>query len=128
MASVLSGAPSTFSALVTSRSLPTTVRYAFDATRAVGTLVPPGRPALIKGAAVHVGISLAMAEVLARTLPDEHSVAWAALAGLAMGAVNVAVIGRRFPAIRALPLGPQLADNIAFGIVFAAAVDRWGAA
>jgi len=36
----------------------------------------------------------------------------------------VAVIGRRFAAIRALPLIPQLADNLAFGVLFALVVDR----
>ena len=45
-------------------------------------------------------------------------------AGLAMGVINVGVIGRRFPAIAALPLLPQLADNVAFGVLFAVVVDR----
>ncbi len=63
-------------------------------------------------------------EGLARALPETHSVGWGAAAGLAIGVVNVGVIGRRFPAIRALPLMPQLADNVAFGVVFAVLVDR----
>ena len=45
-------------------------------------------------------------------------------AGLAMGVVNVGLIGRLFPAIRALPLIPQLADHIAFGTLFALVADR----
>ena len=98
--------------------------YVRDVTRAVGTLVPPGRPGFARGALVHVGISVVCGEVLARTLPERNSVGWGAAAGLAIGVVNVGVIGRRFPAIRALPLVPQLADNLAFGVVFALVVDR----
>jgi hypothetical protein len=37
---------------------------------------------------------------------------------------NVGVIGQRFPAIAALPLVPQLADNVVFGAVFGFVVDR----
>ena len=98
--------------------------YVQEATSAIGTLVPPGRPGLLRGALIHVGISALCGEGLARTLPRRHSVAWAAGAGLVLGVINVGVIGRRFPAIRALPLAPQLADHVAFGVVFAAIVDR----
>ncbi len=97
--------------------------YVRDATRAVGTLVPPGRPGFARGV-VDVGLSVVCGEVLARTLPESNSVSWGAAAGLAIGVVNVGVIGRRFPAIRALPLIPQLADDLAFGVVFALVVDR----
>jgi hypothetical protein len=38
--------------------------------------------------------------------------------------INVGVIGRAFPAIRELPLMPQLADNVMFGMVFALVLDR----
>lgn len=71
-----------------------------------------------------MAISAVCGELLARVLPKERSVGWGAVAGLLIGVVNVGVIGRRFPAIRALPLGPQLADNVAFGVVFALVVDR----
>ena len=100
------------------------VAYVRDATCAIGTLVPPGRPGFIRGAIVHLGISAACGEALARALPEHNSVGWGAAAGFAIGVVNVGVIGRRFPAIRALPLVPQLADNTAFGLVFAFVVDR----
>ena len=95
-----------------------------DATSAAGTLLPPGRRGLIRGAIVHVGISVACGEVLARSLPRRWSIAWGAVAGLAIGVVNVGVIGRRFPAISALPLAPQLADHVVFGTLFAVVVDR----
>jgi hypothetical protein len=35
------------------------------------------------------------------------------------------VVGRRFDAVRELPFGPQPADDIAFGLIFAVAADRW---
>ena len=97
--------------------------YIRDATRAIGTLVPPGRPGFIRGGIVHLGISVVVGDALARALPERNSVGWGAAAGFAIGVVNVGVIGRRFPAIRALPLVPQLADNTAFGIVFALVAD-----
>lgn len=124
MASIFSGAPSTLNALRTERSIRSAVRYVYDATCAVGTLVPPGRPSFIRGAIAHVGISVAFGEAFARALPQRRSVLWGAAAGFAIGVINVGIIGRRFPAIRALPLIPQLADNTAFGIVFAAVADR----
>jgi hypothetical protein len=65
-------------------------------------------------------------EGLARTLPVDHSVEWGAAAGLMIGVVNVGVIGRWFPAIRGLPLVPQLVDNMTFGAVFAAMLDHRG--
>ena len=124
VAAMVSGLPSTLHALRTGGSLRSAVRYVYDATRAVGTLVPPGRPGFIRGAIVHLGISVTFGEALARMLPQRRSVVWGAAAGLAIGVINVGVIGRRFPAIRALPLTPQLADNTAFGALFAAVADR----
>jgi hypothetical protein len=41
-----------------------------------------------------------------------------------MGLVGVGLIGRRFSAIRELPFAPQIADNIAFGVIFALVADR----
>jgi hypothetical protein len=124
LAATLSGAPSTLHALIKQRSLRSAAVYIYDATRAVGTLVPPGRPGFGRGLVVHVAISLLCGEALARTLPRDHRAEWGAAAGLAIGVVNVGVIGRSFPAIRALPLVPQLADNMMFGTVLAVALDR----
>jgi hypothetical protein len=124
VAAALSGAPSTLEAFRRQRDLRSAMTYVWGATRAVGTLVPPGRPDFIRGALLHVGISVLCSEGLARTLPESNSVIWGAGAGLAIGMVNVALIGRRFPAIAALPLVPQLADNVAFGALFAFVVDR----
>jgi hypothetical protein len=124
VASVLSGAPSTAWTVV--RSSPgEALSSGVAATRAIGVLVPPGRPGLFRGALAHGVISLVVGEALGAALPARRSVAWGGLAGLAVGWVNLAVVARRaFPELAALPLGPQLADNAAFGAVFAAVADR----
>jgi hypothetical protein len=124
VAATFSGLPSTLHALRTGGSFRSAVRYVYDATRAVGTLIPPGWPGFMRGAIVHLSISVALGKGFARTLPQRRSVAWGATAGLAIGVINVGVIGRRFPAISALPLIPQLADNVAFGVLFATVADR----
>jgi hypothetical protein len=124
VAAVLGGAPSTLDAFRRHRELRAVASYVWDTTSAIGTLVPPGRPGFIRGAVVHVGVSVVCAEALARTLPRTCSVGWGAAAGFGIGVLNVGVIGRGFPAIRALPLVPQLLDNAAFGAVFALVVDR----
>ncbi|HWF50907.1 MAG TPA: hypothetical protein VG294_09735 [Solirubrobacteraceae bacterium] len=123
-AAIFSGAPSTLHALLSQGSVPAAGAYVVDATRAIGTLVPPGRPGLVRGAVLHVAISAVCAEALARALPRRRSAAWGAGAGLAIGVVNVGMIGRRFPAIRELPLLPQLADHVMFGVLFAVVADR----
>jgi hypothetical protein len=124
VAATLGGVPSTLYAFGRRRGLQAAATYVRDATRAAGTLIPPGRPGFIRGALAHVGISVLCAEGLARTLPQTRSVVWGSGAGLAIGVINVAIIGRRFPAIAQLPLAPQLADNVAFGMLFAFVVDR----
>jgi len=101
LAAALSGAPSTLHALIKGRSPRAAVVYVYDAMRAVGTLVPPGRPGFGRGMVVHLAISMLCGEALARTLPREHPAEWGAAAGFVIGVVNVGVIGRSFPAIRA---------------------------
>jgi hypothetical protein len=124
VAAALSGAPSTLEAFRRRQDFRSVMSYVWDATCAVGTLVPPGRPGFSRGALLHVAISVLCGEGLARTVPDSHPVIWGAGAGLAIGVINVGVIGRRFPAIAELPLAPQLADNVAFGALFAFVVAR----
>jgi hypothetical protein len=99
-------------------------RYGLRATLAIGTLVPPGRPNVLLGVATHVGISVAVGQALGRFLPRRGSAFWGAAAGAAVGCLGAGVAGRRFAAIPDLPLGPQLADNIAFGVIFALVADR----
>jgi hypothetical protein len=125
VAALLSGAPSVLHALATERSVSGAARYGLEATRSIGTLVPPGRPGLVRGAVMHGVISVAVAEALGLVLPRRRSVAWGAVAGFGVGVLNLGVIARRrYPALAALPLGAQLADNAAFGAVFAAVADR----
>lgn len=111
-AAALSGAPSTLHALVTGRD-------PLEAAIAAGSIVLPGetrRGRLLAAAVpVHLGVSLGWALVLERArvrgaLPG-------ALAGLAIAALDLGVLGDRFPRIRKLPLLPQLADHAAFGAI-----------
>jgi hypothetical protein len=126
VASVLSGTPSVVHALAVERSLGGAARYGLEATRAIGTVVPGGGPGLVRGAVMHGVISVAVAEVLGAALPRGRSaVPLGALFGFGVGVVNLGLIARRFyPALAALPLRAQLADNAAFGAVFAAVADR----
>jgi hypothetical protein len=118
VASVASGVPSSAYALLHGRD---PLAQGLAATRAIGTLVRPGTPGLLRGALAHGAISLVVGGALGVTLPRRYSITWGALAGLAIGWVNLGVIAsRRYPAIASLPLGPQLADNAAFGAIFAA--------
>jgi hypothetical protein len=124
VAALLSAGPSSLDALRRERDIAAVAGQMMSATRAAGTLIPPGRPGLMRGAVVHLAASVTCGELLARTLPQPYTVGWGAGAGLLIGVVNVGLIGRRFPAIRALALGPQLADHVAFGMLFAMVVDR----
>ena len=117
VAALLSGAPSTLHALAT-RTGP------LEATLAAGTLLAPRarRPAVLLLAAVpvHVALSLGWALLLARLLPRRHTVAWATAAGLAIAALDLGVVGRRVPRIRALALLPQVFDHLAYGAIVGA--------
>lgn len=121
VAAVLSGAPSTMHALAT-RASP------LEATLAAGTLLLPRerRPLALALAAlpVHVALSLGWALLLAVLLPRRRTVAWATLAGLAIAALDLGVVGRRHPRIRALPQLPQVLDHIAYGAVVGVVLSR----
>jgi hypothetical protein len=39
-----------------------------------------------------------------------------ALAGLGIAALDLGLVGRRFPRVRALPLAPQVADHLVYGM------------
>jgi hypothetical protein len=114
VAATVSGAPSTIYALLTGDSVLT-------ATRAAGTLL--GRASVARGLVAHVGLSLSWGAVLARVLPARHRAVSGLLAGAAIAALDLDVVGRRFPAIRALPQLPQWADHLVFGAVFGALLD-----
>ena len=109
---MVSGAPSTLYALATGR-------HPLEATVAAGSLLLPNetrRARLVLAAVpVHLALSLGWGVVLAAVLPRRRTVVAGVAAGLAIAALDLGVVGRRFPKIRALPLAPQIADHVAFG-------------
>ncbi len=108
----LSGAPSTLHALATGRD-------PLEAALAAGSIILPreSRRGWLLAAAVpvHLGISLGWALALERV--HVRGARQGALAGLAIAALDLGLIARRFPRVGALPLVPQLADHAAFGAV-----------
>jgi len=111
---VVSGFPSTVWTLVEGGD-------PLDGARALGrVLLPRSRSTpllLAAGAPVHLALSLGWAAALAPVLPrDRRGPVYGAAAGLAIAALDLGVIGRRIPAIRALPQPPQWADHVAFGL------------
>jgi hypothetical protein len=114
IAGIVSGAPSTICSLCTNGSV-------LASTRAAGTLL--GRPTVVRGIAAHAGLSLFWGAVLTRVLPRGHRALAGTVAGAAIAALDLGVIGRRIPAIRALPQLPQWADHLVFGAAFGAVLD-----
>jgi hypothetical protein len=112
---VLSGVPSTVVTLARGEDL-------LDGVRAAGAIVLPREtrtPVLLAAAVpVHLALSLGWAAVLEAA--DAGPVSGLAL-GLVIAALDLEVIGRRIPAIRALPQGRQWADHAAYGLV----VGQW---
>jgi hypothetical protein len=120
-AAVVSGIPSTVYAVATGGD-------PLEATSAAGSLLLPGEqrvvPLFLAAGAVHLTVSLGWALVLARVLPRRHTAAWGAAAGLGIAALDLGIVGRRLPRIRALPLGPQLVDHALYGAVVGAVLAR----
>ena len=116
-AAVVSGVPSTAWTLARGGDLT-------EGARAAGALLLPGErstPALLAAAVpVHLALSLGWAALLARVLPARHELLSGAVAGAAIAALDLGVIGRRIPAIRALDQPPQWAHHIAFGLTVGA--------
>ena len=114
VAGVVSGAPSTLHALLTGRSVLTS-------TRAAGALL--GRPTVVRGLAAHTAISLWWGVVLSRVLPRGRRTGAGLVAGAAIAALDLGLVARRVPAIRALPPATQWADHLVFGAAFGAVLD-----
>ncbi|MBW3592258.1 MAG: hypothetical protein KY396_01020 [Actinobacteria bacterium] len=112
VAAVVSGAPSTLHALATRRD-------PLAPALAAGSILLPRekrRGVLLAAAApVHVAASLGWGVTLAALLPRRATTLVGAAAGMAIALLDLRVLGRRFPEVRALPLGPQLADHVAYG-------------
>ncbi len=116
-AAVISGTPSTAYALLTGRD-------PLEAVWAAGSLLLGAqrrRDRLLAAAVVaHLAVSLGWALVLSRALPDQRVMPVGALAGLAIAGLDLGVIGRHLPRIRALPQLPQLVDHVTYGATVAA--------
>jgi hypothetical protein len=116
VAALASGLPSTVWALRAGRD-------PLEASLAAGSLLlpdEPGRGRLLAAAVpVHLALSLGWALVLAAALPRRPGPLRGALAGLAIAAFDLGVVGRRLPRIRELPLAPQLADHALYGATVA---------
>jgi len=113
-AAVFSGAPSTAWALATGDD-------PLRAARAAGTLVPGRRqrPGIVAGALAHCCISAFWTTVLVVFVPagSRRGAVAGGAAGLGIAAVDLGLVARAHPAIRALPLGPQVLDHLAFGAI-----------
>jgi len=67
----------------------------------------------------HVVISVIWAFLIAAGLPRTRRRLAGAAYGLGIAAFDLGIVGRAFPRIRALPLVPQIADHVAFGLLVA---------
>ena len=118
-ATLLSGAPSTVHALANGGD-------PLEATKAAGSILLRDErrtlPLVAAAAPVHLAVSFGWALVLAR-LRVRGPLA-GALAGLAIAALDLGVVGRRFPRVRALPLGPQILDHLAYGAIVGFVLER----
>jgi hypothetical protein len=91
-----------------------------EGARAAGALVLPNerdeRLLLLAAVPVHLALSIGWALVLQALIPRRREPLYGTLGGLAIAVVDLGVIGRRFPAIRALDQPPQWLDHAAFGL------------
>lgn len=110
--SILSGFPSTAWTLLEGGD-------PAEGGRALGKVLLPREERtwvlLAAGAPVHGALSLGWAYVLAAAVPRNEPV-WCTVGGLGIAALDLAVLGRFFPPIAALPQGRQWADHVAFGL------------
>jgi hypothetical protein len=110
---VVSGAPSTAIALIRGDDV-------LEGARAAGSLLLPSErrtlPLLAAAVPVHLALSIGWAVALERMLPAGREPLGGVLGGLAIAALDLEVLGRGFPRIRALPQGRQWADHAAFGL------------
>jgi hypothetical protein len=117
----VSGAPSTAIALARGDDV-------LDGARAAGTLLLPREtrtlPLLAAAAPVHLALSVGWAVVLELVLPRGREPLCGLLGGIAIAALDLELIGRRLPPIRALPQPRQWADHAAYGLAVGATLAR----
>jgi hypothetical protein len=115
------GVPSTLVTLARREDL-------LEGGRAAGSLLLPWErrtlPLLAAAVPVHLALSLGWAVVLEHALPRGRELYGGLLGGLAIAALDLEVIGRRLPRIRALPQGRQWADHAAYGLAVGAVLAR----
>jgi hypothetical protein len=120
-AAVTSGAPSTLVTLARGEDV-------LAGARAAGTLLLPRErrtlPLLAAAVPVHLALSLAWALALDRALPRGREPVLGVLGGLAIAVLDLGIVGRRLPAIRALPQGRQWADHAAYGLTVGVVLGR----
>jgi len=108
-----SGLPSTAWSLVRGDDV-------LEGGRAAGAMILPHEqrtPVLLAaGGIAHLAISLGWAAVLTALLPRGREPVAGLVAGLAIAALDLGIVGRRIPAIRALPQPRQWADHAAYGL------------
>ena len=121
VAALTSGAPSTIWAVARREDM-------LAGARAAGALLVPDErrtgPLLLAAVPVHLGLSIGWAAVLGKVLPHRAEPAWGALGGLVIAALDLGLVGRRVPAIRALPQGRQWADHVAYGVTIGVVLQR----
>jgi hypothetical protein len=121
VAATVSGVPSTLIALARGDDV-------LDGARAAGALLLPHEtrtlPLLAAAVPVHLALSLGWAVVLDRALPPGRERLGGLAGGLAIAALDLGVIGRRIPAIRALPQPRQWADHAAYGLAVGTVLAR----
>lgn len=124
VAAVVSGAPSTIWMLARGGDV-------LDGARAAGHLLLPHErrtaPLLAASVPVHLGLSIGWAVALEALLPRRRAPLLGAFAGLGIAALDLAVIGRRIPAIRDLDQVPQWLDHAAYGLTVGVVLRRRGA-
>jgi hypothetical protein len=121
VAAAVSGLPSTLHALATGGD-------PLEATFAAGAMLLPRErrrlPLALAAVPVHLSISIGWGLVLAHVLPRRRDPLLGAAAGLAIAALDLGLVARLFPRVRALPRGPQLADHALFGAIAGAVLAR----
>jgi hypothetical protein len=121
IAAILSGGPSTAVAIARGEDV-------LDGARAAGAILLPretsGARLLAAAVPVHLTLSLGWAVVLERALPRGLEIPGGALGGLAIAALDLGLVGRRIPPIRALPQPRQWADHVAYGLAVGAVLAR----
>ena len=116
---LFSAVPSTTLTLLRGESL-------LDGATAAGSILLPRErrtpPLLAAAVPVHLALSFGWAAVLSAALPRRATVPAAVAGALGIAALDLELIGRAFPRIRALPQGRQWADHVAYGLAVGAVV------